>query len=307
MTKTSIIIPTINRPNDLYNAINSILDQSILPDELIIIDQSKDSRSKNISRSLFSDRNYASFIYVHDQSICGLVAAKRHGVALATGELIFFLEDDILLSKNYISEILLGFDQLNKMVGCCGIISNHPPKSHFQSLLFNIFHTGIFKDIRFNFFKDMDSQGKSLALVLSDKLSGGVSAWKREVFAHVDFDVSNGFHMLEDIDFSTRVSNNYSNQLYINPNAKLTHHFSPVGRGNLLSQKRRKANECIVFYKKRKSQSWSLLSIIWLLVGMLMQSLLESVHVKSFDPLIGCLLGIKDGISYNLVISRQAL
>ena len=40
----SAIIPTINRPNDLIIAITSILEQKVLPNELIIIDQSENDQ-----------------------------------------------------------------------------------------------------------------------------------------------------------------------------------------------------------------------------------------------------------------------
>ena len=56
-----------------------------------------------------------------------------------------------------------------------------------------------------------------MALIPSDYISGGLSAYRREVFEAVPFDVENGFFALEDIDFSTRVARAYGSRLYINP------------------------------------------------------------------------------------------
>ena len=42
MNFISTIIPTLNRPIDLVSAVTSILEQKQQPDELIVVDQSKD-------------------------------------------------------------------------------------------------------------------------------------------------------------------------------------------------------------------------------------------------------------------------
>ena len=51
--KISVIIPTLNRPDDLSLAVSSILEQSILPAELIIVDQSIDSDSYKKVNEIF--------------------------------------------------------------------------------------------------------------------------------------------------------------------------------------------------------------------------------------------------------------
>ena len=43
--RITAVIPTKNRPLDLPHAVTSILNQSRIPNELVIIDQSDDSRS----------------------------------------------------------------------------------------------------------------------------------------------------------------------------------------------------------------------------------------------------------------------
>ena len=49
--KVSIIIPTLNRTKDLEIAFNSILELSILPYEIIIVDQSDNEETKHLCQN----------------------------------------------------------------------------------------------------------------------------------------------------------------------------------------------------------------------------------------------------------------
>ena len=246
----TVVIPTRNRPADLTNAIKSLCSQSRLPDELIVVDQSVDDLSISIVKSLIAPFKQIKLKYIHDSNILGLVEAKHVAVKNASGQIIFFLEDDIVLEADYIRQIELGFIKQPTMIGCSGVITN-PPKANFlYRFLFNIFHRGIFIDNRIKVRSVY--HGYDHNLIESNMLSGGVSAWRREVFDEVEFDVANGFHMFEDIDFSTRVAQHYGKRLFINPNARLAHYCSPINRDLLGARERRKIRECFTYYKKRK-------------------------------------------------------
>jgi GT2 family glycosyltransferase len=134
-------------------------------------------------------------------------------------------------------------------------------------------------------------------------LSGGLSAWRREVFKVVPFDVLNGFHMFEDIDFSTRVARHFGARLYINPNARLEHHCSPINREILGPRQRRKLTECIVYYKKRRDWPGATFALPWLLLGMLMEAVLQSYSARSLGPLQGYFSGLRDGFTKKVILS----
>ena len=80
-------------------------------------------------------------------------------------------------------------------------------------------------------------------MIRCDVLSGGLSCWRRRLFEVVEFDTTNGFFMLEDIEFSTRVVRAMGHHLYINPQARLEHHCSPVNRDRHGTRQRRKMIE----------------------------------------------------------------
>ena len=295
----TVVIPTRNRPNDLLHAIQSLYQQSKLPEELIVVDQSLNDLSFRAVNSLLSQFKQINLIYIHDPKILGLVDAKRVAVNNSTGDLICFLEDDIVLEPEYIEQIELGFIKQPNMIGCCGIITN-PPKANFlYRFLFNIFHRGIFNDNRMKVRSVY--HGYDHNLIESNMLSGGVSAWRREVFDEVGFDVANGFHMFEDIDFSTRVAQHYDKRLFINPNARLAHYCSPINRDLLGARERRKLAECFTYYKKRKAWPAAKISFYWLLLGMLLEAIFQSFSNLSFKPIQGYLLGLHDGSTKKII------
>lgn len=294
------VIPTRNRHLDLGKAVSSILVQTRRPDEFIVVDQSPGDESRIAVEALMAASSDIRLVYIHDPMVSGLVEAKHVSVKHATGDIVCFLEDDVVLEPGYLEQIELGFSENPDMVGCCGVVTNLPRRPAGYDFVFHLFHRGIFADPRIGVFGNV-SNGSS-SLVASDKLSGGVSAWRRDVFAVVPFDVANGFHMLEDIDFSTRVARHYGPQFgfYINPRARLEHHCSPTNREVLGARQRRKLIETIVYYKKRRDWTGSTLALPWLLVGLLMEAAYQSVSMRSVSVLGGYFSGMIQGFKRDL-------
>jgi glycosyltransferase involved in cell wall biosynthesis len=296
----TLVIPTKNRPNDIQKAIKSVLFQTKLPDELIVVDQSKNNLSKLAITKIVINCQKIKLIYIHDTKIKGLVDAKRVGVENASGKIICFIEDDVYLEPGYLEEIESGFKKYPNMLGCCGVVTNQLKTRRLYILLFHFFHIGIFADPRvaLNF---LPPKFNKKSLILSDKLSGGISAWKRNVFKTISFDLYNDFHMLEDIDFSTRVAKHFGNCLFINPNVKLAHYCSQTNRDALDIRQRRKVRECFAYYKKRKDLPSAAISFYWLLIGMLLEALFQSFSCLSFKPIQGFLLGFIDGFAKKII------
>lgn len=294
------VIPTRNRPVDLRKAVASIITQTRLPDELIIVDQSPGDESKVIVHDLVVGWPGLTLNYIHDTSIIGLVDAKRVAVERAMGAIVCFLEDDVVLEDDYLEQIEYGFAERPEMIGCCGIVTNPPPQAKYYEALFNLFHRGLYHDIRVGIYGRQATLGEEM--IPSSVLSGGLSAWRREVFPVVKFDVANDFHMYEDMDFSTRVARYFGDRLYINPRARLAHYASPVNREILGLRQQRKLRECITYYKKRRTWPWAFPSLAWLLLGLLLEATHQSLSVRSTGPLRGFLAGLRDGIAKDVVV-----
>ncbi|PKN51812.1 MAG: hypothetical protein CVU55_10220 [Deltaproteobacteria bacterium HGW-Deltaproteobacteria-13] len=95
----SVIIPTFNRPVFLAEAVKSILRQKFRVTEIIIIDNGSDDEHRDeISRIVNS---HDSIIFVRLPSNKGPGYARNIGISKSRGDWIMFLDDDDILSPNF--------------------------------------------------------------------------------------------------------------------------------------------------------------------------------------------------------------
>ena len=302
MNKISAVIPTLNRPVDLVLAVTSVLEQKYLPDELIIVDQSVDKQSHDAVNRLYENFDVMpKLIYLHEPEVSGLIEAKQRGVEVAKGDIISFLDDDVVLHQQYFENAISIFKNNQKVIGCCGVMSNVHSGVLYE-YLFKLFHRGVFYDPRLNVGKNRDCQGLGV-LLPSRYLSGGISCYRKEVFEKVKFDTVNDFFMLEDIDFSTRAADFFGDEyFFISTNMCLDTNMSPINRARLKGRWQRKLREYITFYKKHSDKPWSLVNLIWLLIGMFGESVVSSVLSKNVGPLAGTVVGLYDGIRKKVIV-----
>jgi glycosyltransferase involved in cell wall biosynthesis len=86
--KISVIIPTYNRSHLIKDAVESVLSQTYQAFELIIIDDGSTDNTKEVLTE-YGER--LQYIYQENQ---GRSAARNHGINLAKGEYIAFLDSD---------------------------------------------------------------------------------------------------------------------------------------------------------------------------------------------------------------------
>ena len=296
----TIIIPTKNRLHDLEKAIASITSQTRPPEQLVLVDQSAEPIPESILASFRGRLPTSSELkYVYNTLISGLVEAKHVGVAHATGDIVCFLEDDIVLEPEYLSQIETSFLADPEICGMSGVVTNTPRPSRTYVFFHELFHCGIFEDPRPRVYADLARRNTDVfqsILIRSPALSGGLSAWRKEVFGRVSFDLASGFHMLEDIDFSIRVQREFGPCLYINPRARLAHNFAPAGRDSFGRRESRKVREFITFYKKHRRDFRDTFWLAWLLLGIAVASGAVSVRHMTPKPIGGVFTGIIAGI-----------
>lgn len=99
--KTSVIIPTYNGVHKVVQALDSLLQQTHLPDELIlVIDGSTDHTHQIVVSRAYPFPNFK----IIEQENLGRAAVRNRGAQEASNPLLIFLDDDIIAPPNWISE-----------------------------------------------------------------------------------------------------------------------------------------------------------------------------------------------------------
>jgi glycosyltransferase involved in cell wall biosynthesis len=90
MTTVSVIIPCHNDEAYLAEALQSVLDQTLAPDEIVVIDDGSTDHSAEVAQG------FGARIRLVSQENQGIGAARNRGVAASSGEIIAFLDADDL-------------------------------------------------------------------------------------------------------------------------------------------------------------------------------------------------------------------
>ncbi len=253
----SLIICTYNRRKAIEILMNSVANQSMYPNQIIIVDGSLNLETK----TYFETTNFKNLDYfLVDASTRGLTKQRNFGISKvnATSEIICFLDDDTILETNYFEELINTYLKFPEAFGVGGYITNEVKWEansdnyieNKRSFTFDGFHR--IEDKRFILrkslgldsdvlpgFSPLFSHGRSVSfLPPSDKiykveqLMGGVSSFRKKVLDKHKFSTYfEGYGLYEDAEFTIRISK--LGQLYLNTNAKLEHHHDACGRPNM--------------------------------------------------------------------------
>lgn len=125
----SVVIPTCNRYDTIHRIIDSILKNSFLPAEIIVVDQSDNNNTNEIINKI--DNKKVPIIY-HQDDGKGAARARNIGWRLSNGDIISFVDDDAIVVQNWIKSIIDTFQSYNNKIGIVGgkIIAVYEDRNH---------------------------------------------------------------------------------------------------------------------------------------------------------------------------------
>lgn len=110
MIKLSVVIPTCNRSESLKDTLNSlegqILDKNLF--EVIICDNNSTDNTREIARAF--KNKFPNFKYAKS-FVSGLHVGRNLGLQLAQGEIISYLDDDVIVDPSWGEAIIKRFDE----------------------------------------------------------------------------------------------------------------------------------------------------------------------------------------------------
>ncbi len=213
--KISVVICTCNRPERLKGAINSCLSQSVLPKEIIIVDDSQESIEQHIGKYIQRARECGIEIrYIRkDRKNRGLTKSRNIGWRIAQGEIIQFLDDDAELPKQGLEFVCDVFekDEKNELVAVDFPIDEQAMEKAGRRLIEFCYRlAGLWKaGIRFNRNNGLPEGLKNLPYLEKLRfLQGGSMAIRKYALEHIGgFDENLGISCVgEDKDVSIRLS-----------------------------------------------------------------------------------------------------
>ena len=108
MNKLSIIVPVYNDENNIENAINSLLDQSVLVDIIVIDDGSTDNTGDIVNKIKKKHKN----IHYFKKKNSGIADARNFGVSKVKTKYFGFLDSDDVCREDMAEKMLMVYNCL---------------------------------------------------------------------------------------------------------------------------------------------------------------------------------------------------
>jgi glycosyltransferase involved in cell wall biosynthesis len=211
----SVVIATRNRVAPLRIALRTMQKQSSFPSEVLIVDSSDESDTRELVQSLTA---LCAFPLRYIATDVRSAARQRNlGADLASGDLLVFLDDDVRLEPTFLEELRRPFaeDGEGLLAGVSGTIVNQiytQPKGINRFLLasclgnFDDCWAGRLVGPAVNFLP----QDKPDTVQPVEWLFSTGTAYRREIFLRYRFgEQFSGYSFAEDVDLSARIGRQY--------------------------------------------------------------------------------------------------
>lgn len=290
----SIVICTKDREQSLRNCLDTIFRQTRQPDEIVIVDDGDLNREAIVA--LVEAHGIACHYLKKDTP--GLTASRNLSIAHARGDVLLFLDDDVLLDLAYIAGMMEIYEaDPQRQVG--GVTGTQRIR----------YRAGILPFLRL-FGLDGRQPGAILpsgygVLVREGELDrptavqwlpGCNMSYRREVFGTFRFDQALGtYGWGEDRDFSFRVSRAYT--LMATPKATLVHVRDAAGRINTRRFGFMETYNLYRFFSKnmpKRMANW--LALGWAMLGIVTKDILLLLISPHRRAMLAQLLGSLEGL-----------
>lgn len=98
----SVVVPCFNAATTIVRCLDSVLSQTLLPSEIIIIDDGSQDGSLEIVKRLENRNSTSCKIIALTQTNSGPSATRNRGIALATGDYIALIDSDDFWLSNHL-------------------------------------------------------------------------------------------------------------------------------------------------------------------------------------------------------------
>jgi GT2 family glycosyltransferase len=302
------VIATRNRPDDLVRTVKSLVEQTVLPAELCIVDSSDDAPARPQIEALCAEAGIA--LDYHHPAPRGLTIQRNIGVDRTQGDPVFFIDDDVWLAPDCHEQVLAEYERWGDELGGVRATPLRPARPSRLTIAYRkLFGIGGWWPensgrVRAGFYAEGISEAAGVRKV--EYFNGWFMSYRRKVFEHERFDEAlAGYAYKEDIDFSYRVSRRFV--LVQTPRARCDHLKSPSARMN--SHHLQRMNLANQFYLHRKLMPQDLrhrAALWWALVGLFIINLGKAVQTRDAGLVTGLVAGALEQARGRGLVDPQA-
>jgi glucosyl-dolichyl phosphate glucuronosyltransferase len=287
VTSVAVVIPTKDRPDDLESVVKTLLKQTVLPMQLIVVDQSVSSTSEERVKKRFTEHRPnptegINLVYLRDASISGASAARNRSLGLVRAGIVLFLDDDVLLDQDFVQRILEAYEQHPNATGVSGIVTNYSPPPRTFRWWSRLFIRGPLQDDRQPIYWSARRLNGREPIKVT-RLGGGLMSFRMSSIGSVRFDEKlTGTCDGEDVDFCMHLGRNA--RLLITPAARLLHKQSSVGRASRHWLYLHARTNWYLYRRNWNHGLWNRLCFLWLNIGYAFAAFVLSIHEFSTLP-----------------------
>lgn len=258
--KASVIICTKDRPDDIRTALRSLAVQTSPPDEIVIVDA---GRSASCEPGV--GREFPALPIRHlPIARPGLTRQRNIGIRESTGDIVLFIDDDVILEPDYVEQVLDVFanDSGHAIGAVLARVTNFELPRY--AILARAKGAVLAALLRL-FLLPRAGSGRLQPSGLStypfrletprfvECLSGCAMSFRRELVQQLGFDEAlSGYAEMEDVDVAVRLGRHA--RIAYHPAARLLHLRSPVARTDERSRQR----DLILSYAYLTRKNWPL-------------------------------------------------
>lgn len=288
------IIATRNRPDHLLDTVRSLVGQTVLPQELCVVDASDETPTRAEIERLCAGVGLA-LDYVHPAPR-GLTIQRNIGIDRTTGDPVFLIDDDVQMSPDVHQEILAEYGRWGAELGGVRGVPLRPPTTSGPLRLWRkLFGMGGWWPeasgrVRAGFFAEAITASADVRKV--ESFGGWFMSYKREVFEHERFDENlAGYAFKEDSDFSYRVVKR-GYVLVQTPRARIDHLKTASQRLSPFDLQRMNLANQLYLHRKNMPQTLKYKAgLWWALTGLFVLCVGKAIQTRESGYVTGLIVG----------------